>query len=270
LKIIDKPMIMGILNLSPDSFYRASAMQGVADDESSLISRVRDMLPYCDLIDLGAVSTRPGSKGIPAEEEKARLMPALRLLQREFPGLYLSVDTWRAEVASMAVAEGAVMINDISGGTMDAAMFSTIAALDVPYVLMHMQGTPEIMQKKPVYKDVVNDIKLFFARKAEELHNYGVHDIILDPGFGFGKTIEHNFSLLQNLQSFRVFGLPLLVGLSRKSFIQKTLGVSAEEALNGTTVLNTLAVLNGADILRVHDVREAREVVALLCGSAEG
>jgi dihydropteroate synthase len=170
----------------------------------------------------------------------------------------------------MAVSEGAVMINDISGGSLDPLMFKTIGQLKVPYVLMHIQGSPENMQQNPQYKDVVNDIKRYFAKKIEELRHFGVHDIILDPGFGFGKTVAHNFSLLNNLRSFRIFGLPVLAGVSRKSFIQKTLGVTAEEALNGTTVLNTLALLNGADILRVHDVREAWEVVALLSRSAEG
>ena len=209
------------------------------------------------------VSTRPGAKGISREEEIQQISTALKILKPVFPELFFSVDTWRSGVAEVAVNEGAVMINDISGGTMDSEMFTTISKLKVPYILMHIQGTPETMQSKPHYHDVVLDIKQFFAERLQILRDLGVKDVILDPGFGFGKTVEHNFQLLNSLDAFRVFGLPVLAGLSRKSFIQKTLGVSAEDALNRTTVLNTLAVLKGANILRVHDPREAREIVLL-------
>jgi len=264
LKILDQPLVMAILNLSPDSFYKTPTNKYTPDLEKQIIERIIELRPYCEILDLGAVSTRPGTKGIPIKEEANLLKPVLQILRREFPDLPLSVDTWQSEIAKMAVAEGAVMINDISGGTLDEKMFRTIAGLKVPYVLMHMQGSPETMQIKPHYHDVVNEIKLFFAQRIEELKSLGVNDIILDPGFGFGKTVEHNFLILNKLSSFRVFGLPILAGLSRKSFIQKTLSVPAEEALNGTTVLNTIALLQGADILRVHDPREAKEVVRLL------
>jgi len=263
LRILDKPLVMGIINLSKDSFYRQSSIQDEGNFNDHLINKVRAMQPWCDLLDIGAVSTRPGAKGISREEEIQQISTALKILKPVFPELFFSVDTWRSGVAEVAVNEGAVMINDISGGTMDSEMFTTISKLKVPYILMHIQGTPETMQSKPHYHDVVLDIKQFFAERLQILRDLGVKDVILDPGFGFGKTVEHNFQLLNSLDAFRVFGLPVLAGLSRKSFIQKTLGVSAEDALNGTTVLNTLAVLKGANILRVHDPREAREIVLL-------
>lgn len=264
LQTIDKPMVMSILNLGSDSFYKVPLTKFSDHPEKQLLERIAEMEPYSDLIDIGAVSTRPGAKGISPDEEMQKVKTALKLLKRHFPETFFSVDTWRAGVAKMAVDEGAVMINDISGGTMDDQMFKTIASLHVPYVLMHIQGTPETMQNKPHYTDVVNEIKLYFAQKLQMLRDFGVHDVILDPGFGFGKTVEHNYTLLNNLDAFRVFGLPIMAGLSRKSFIQKTLGISADEALNGTTVLNTLALLKGADILRVHDAKEAKQAVLLI------
>jgi dihydropteroate synthase len=215
------------------------------------------------IIDIGAVSTRPGAAEVSPEEEKNRLMPVLKEIRKVYPGIIISVDTYRAEIAGMAASEGADMINDISGGTFDPAMINTIIKLDIPYVIMHIRGTPATMQVNPVYDDVVKEVLDFLLKQAEKLVNKGHHKIIIDPGFGFGKTVEHNFQLLKRLDELVSTGYPVLAGLSRKSMINRVLNIKPADALNGTTVLNTLALLKGASILRVHDVREAREAIQL-------
>ena len=216
-----------------------------------------------DILDIGGQSTRPGSKRISAGEELNRVIPILEQLHLRFPETILSIDTYQSDVAREAVAAGAAMVNDISGGEMDLNMIPLVGSLQVPYICMHMQGRPEDMQRAPAYTDVVGEVLDFFLRKQAQCRDAGIHDLIIDPGFGFGKTIEHNFQLLHNLSTLKITGLPVLAGLSRKATIYKTLGITPEEALNGTTVLNTIALLQGADILRVHDVREAKEAVLL-------
>jgi dihydropteroate synthase len=216
-----------------------------------------------DILDIGGQSTRPGSERISVSEELRRIIPVLEQLHLRFPGTILSVDTYQSQVAREAVAAGATMVNDISGGEMDPEMIPVVGSLGVPYVCMHMQGRPETMQKSPSYEDVVSEVLDFFLRKRVECLAAGIHDLVLDPGFGFGKTIKHSFQLLHHLKAFKITGLPILAGLSRKSIISKTLGITAAEALNGTTVLNTIALLQGADILRVHDVKEAKEAILL-------
>ncbi|GIV43566.1 MAG: dihydropteroate synthase [Bacteroidia bacterium] len=256
----DKALIMGIINLTPDSFYEKSRQSS----ELSALKQAEKMLnDGADILDLGAVSTRPGSVEISEEEELKRLLPALKSIRKSFPECIISVDTWRSEIAKAAVNEGADIINDISGGTMDANMFETIAQFKVPYILMHIQGTPQTMQQNPTYNDVVNEVIDFLAERIQKLRLLGVADIIVDPGFGFGKTPEHNFTLLKHLEQFAILDCPILVGVSRKSMITKTLNIIANEALNGTTVLNTIALMKGAKILRVHDVKEAVEAVKL-------
>lgn len=256
----DKALIMGIINLTPDSFYEKSRQSS----ELSALKQAEKMLnDGADILDLGAVSTRPGSEEISEEEELKRLLPALKSIRKSFPECIISVDTWRSEIAKAAVNEGADIINDISGGTMDANMFETIAQFKVPYILMHIQGTPQTMQQNPTYNDVVNEVIDFLAERIQKLRLLGVADIIVDPGFGFGKTPEHNFTLLKNLEQFAILDCPILVGVSRKSMITKTLNIIANDALNGTTVLNTIALMKGAKILRVHDVKEAVEAVKL-------
>ena len=252
------PVVMGILNVTPDSFYDG----GKYLSEKNIVERAAEILEEGGkIIDIGAYSTRPGAKVISVEEELERLIPAIKAIRAHFPHAHLSLDTFRSEVAKSIVDEfGPCIINDISGGTMDDKMFETVARLGVPYILMHIKGTPENMQKNPVYSDVVNDIILFFSEQIQRLKLLGVNDVILDPGFGFGKLPIHNYELMNRLGSFKVFQLPLMVGVSRKALIWRLLEVSPEESLNGTTVLNTLALLGGADILRVHDVKEAVEV----------
>ncbi|MCF8330951.1 MAG: dihydropteroate synthase [Bacteroidales bacterium] len=252
---------MGILNLTPDSFYDG----GRYTLEEDVIQRVNTMfLQGADIIDIGGMSTRPGAAFISKDEELKRLLPALKILRKEFPEAVLSVDTFRSQVTREVVHAGADIINDISGGMQDAEMISTIADLQVPYIMMHMQGTPETMQKNPEYRDVVKDIGMFFARQIEKMKTMGINDIILDPGFGFGKNLDHNYQLLNELEYFNMFELPVLVGVSRKSMINKLLGIKPEEALNGTTILNVLALERGVDILRVHDVKEARQAVTIM------
>ena len=254
------PMIMGILNLTPDSFYDG----GKYKNEKDALNQTGKMLEEgAGIIDIGAVSSRPGAEKINPEEEQTRLLPHLRNIARKFPGAVLSVDTYNASTARAAVNEGAAIINDISGGTMDKEMFETIASLNVPYILMHIQGTPQSMQKKPIYEDVFKAVSAFFSERTDLLKRLGVNDIIIDPGFGFGKTVEHNYTLLNNLDKFRIFNLPVLAGLSRKSMICRVLDSKPEAALNGTTALNTIALLKGANILRVHDVKEAVEVMRI-------
>lgn len=252
---------MGILNMTADSFYEKSRVQTVSD----LLEQSRTMLlDGADILDLGAQSTRPGAKRISAEDELNQLIPGLQALRKEFPGALISVDTFYADVAKNAAENGADIINDVSAGTIDTSMFSTVAKLDVPYILMHMLGEPSTMHHAPVYSDVIVEVMDFFKVKIRELRDLGIKDIVLDPGFGFGKTSHHNLVLLKNLEQFSEFGLPLLAGLSRKKTIQNILEVDAEKALNGTTVMNTLALVNGASILRVHDVKEAVEAVKLV------
>ena len=257
------PRVMGIVNVTPDSFFAGSRTQ----TEAEIARRVEQLLAEgADILDIGGYSSRPGAADVPPEEERDRLRLGLAAIRRVCPDAVVSVDTFRADVARMCVEEyGVALINDISGGELDEEMFSTVARLGVPYVLMHMQGTPQTMQDKPQYDDVLRDVFLYFARKVQQLRDLGQKDIILDPGFGFGKTLEDNYALLAHMDELSsVFGLPVLAGVSRKSMITKVLGVTPAEALNGTTVLNTLCLTKGAAILRVHDVRPAVEAVRLV------
>ncbi len=258
---LSTPQVMGILNVTPDSFYAQSRKQ--SDEE--IAQRATQILSEgASIIDIGAYSSRPNAEHITAEEEMRRLRHGLSIITREHPEAVLSVDTFRADVAAMCVEEyGVAIINDIAAGEMDNRMFDTVARLNVPYIMMHMQGTPQTMQATPHYDNLMKEIFLYFAEKIARLHELGVKDIILDPGFGFGKTLAHNYELLNNLQEFAQFEMPLLVGVSRKSMIYKLLGTTPEEALNGTTVIDTVALLKGADILRVHDVRQAVEAVRI-------
>ncbi|CAN5502167.1 dihydropteroate synthase [soil metagenome] len=257
---LDSPVIMGILNITPDSFFDG----GKFTEETAIRTRVGEMVSQgATIIDIGAASSRPGAEIIAQEEELKRLIPAVELVANEFPEIFISVDTYRAGVAKEAILVGAHIINDISAGDLDPEMFKTVSELGVPYLMMHMQGTPLTMQKDPVYGNVVIEVMDYFAHKVKKLRTLGVNDIIVDPGFGFGKTVDHNFSLLAGLDQFSIFGCPILVGLSRKSMINKVLKISAKDALNGTTSLNTIALMKGAQILRVHDVKEAKEVIDL-------
>lgn len=255
------PKVMGILNITPDSFYKGSRY---TNDEDIIKAAARMIEDGADILDIGGYSSRPGAVDIPVDEEGRRVLKAIKIILREFSDAVISIDTFRAEIAREAVAGcGAQIINDISGGDADAEMFGIVEKLNVPYILMHMQGIPRTMQQNPVYDDVVADILKWFGERIFKLHSVGVKDIIIDPGFGFGKTTEQNFEILQRLGDFSITGLPLLTGMSRKSMVWKTLGLSADEALNGTTVLNTIALLKGADILRVHDVKEAVQAIKL-------
>ena len=259
---LSQPQVMGILNVTPDSFYAGS--RGVA--ERDIIDRLRQMTDEgASIIDIGAYSSRQDADDVSTEEEMARLRHALNLVRQHQPDAVVSVDTFRADVARMCVEEyGVAMVNDISAGEMDDEMFPTIARLGVPYIAMHMKGTPQTMQINPQYEHFLKEIFYFFSEKVQKLRDLGVKDIIIDPGFGFGKTIEHNYQLMNHLEEFKLFGLPLLVGISRKSMIYKLLGTTPEEALNGTTVLNTIALQKGAHILRVHDVKAAVEAVKIV------
>jgi dihydropteroate synthase len=256
------PRVMGILNITPDSFYDGGKYLSEAD----ALEHVGHMLSAgADMVDVGAYSSRPGSPAIAADEELSRLKPVLGAIRSRFPGILLSVDTYRASIADYVVRTYNVnMINDISAGRLDEAMFATVASLKVPYIMMHMQGTPDNMQVNPQYDDVVKDILAFFAERIDTAKNAGIDDLVIDPGFGFGKTLEHNYQLLREMQLLECLGVPILAGVSRKSMIYKALDINPQEALNGTTVLNTLALLNGASVLRVHDVKEARQAVRLL------
>ena len=253
--------VMGILNVTPDSFYAHSRKQ----TETEILARAHQIVDEgASIIDLGAYSSRANALDVSESEEMQRLRNALQIIRRELPDAILSIDTFRADVARMCVEEyGAAIINDISAGQMDNRMFPTIAQLGVPYIIMHMQGTPQNMQDSPHYDNLLKEVFYYFSEKVQRLRDLGVKDIILDPGFGFGKTIEHNYQLMNHLEEFNVFQLPLLVGISRKSMIYKLLGTTPEEALNGTTVLNTIALQKGAHLLRVHDVKAAVETVTL-------
>ncbi|MCD7900927.1 MAG: dihydropteroate synthase [Bacteroides sp.] len=259
---LSQPQVMGILNITPDSFFADSRMQ----TESDIRDRATRILEEgASMIDVGAYSSRPNAVHISAEEEKARLRFGLDILRKNHPDAIVSVDTFRADVARMCVEEyGVAIINDISGGEMDPNMFDTVASLNVPYILMHMQGIPQDMQQEPHYENVVKEVFYYLSEKVQQLRDRGVKDIILDPGFGFGKTVKHNYQLMAVLEELAVFKLPVLVGVSRKSMITRLLNVSAQDALNGTTVLNTISLLKGADILRVHDVKQAVEAVRIV------
>ena len=259
---LSEPQVMGILNITPDSFYSESRK----NTEEEIAGRVNAILAEGgSIIDVGAYSSRPGADNISAEEEKDRLRGALQILRRTAPEAVVSVDTFRADVARMCVEEyGVQIINDISGGQLDPQMFETVAALGVPYVLMHMKGNPQTMQQEPHYEDLLTEMLQYFGSKVQQLHELGVKDIILDPGFGFAKTMDHNYELMNRLKDLSVLELPILVGVSRKSMIYKLLDGTPEGALNGTSVLNTLALLKGASILRVHDVKAAVEVVQIV------
>lgn len=259
---LSQPRVMGILNATPDSFYAGSRTQ----TEAEIVRRVKQIVSEgAAIIDIGAYSSRPNADNVSAREEMERLRMGLKILFEIQPDAVVSVDTFRADVARMCVEEyGVAIINDIAAGEMDANMFHTVAALNVPYIMMHMQGTPQSMQQHPHYDNLLKEVFLYFARKVQQLRDLGVKDIILDPGFGFGKTMEHNYELLSHLEEFRIFELPLLVGVSRKSMIYRLLDITPQEALNGTTVLDTICLLKGADILRVHDVKEAVETVRIV------
>ncbi|MCB2195839.1 MAG: dihydropteroate synthase [Bacteroidetes bacterium] len=258
---LSEPKIMAILNITPDSFYDGGKHVSLKDIKSHINNLIQE---GADIIDVGAYSSRPGAKDVSAEEELERLSPVLEMLRKDFSKLIISVDTFRSEVAQRVVEDFNVdIINDISAGDLDKDMFKTMAKLQVPYIMMHMQGTPQTMQKDPQYKNVVQEIMEYFSKKIDALKLSGVNDVILDPGFGFGKTVDHNFQLLKHLSDFKLFELPVLVGVSRKSMINKVLEISPDKALNGTTIVHTMALLNGANILRVHDVKEAKEAILL-------
>lgn len=263
LLTLDRPLVMGILNVTPDSFYASSRTP--ADAPETIAARVRQIVNEGgDIIDLGAYSTRPGADDISPEEEMRRLAQALEIVKQEAPDALLSVDTFRADVARWCVEDyGVDMINDISGGDFDRAMHRTVARLGVPYILMHTQGRPETMQQQPHYEDVVAEVIEHLARRVQHLRDYGARDVIVDPGFGFGKTLSHNYQLMQRLVDFHELNVPLLVGVSRKSMIYRLLDTTPDEALTGTTTLHTLALLAGAHFLRVHDVRAAVECRAI-------
>ena len=255
------PKVMGILNITPDSFYDG----GKYKNESEILIQTEKMLSDgATFIDIGAYSSRPGAKHISEEEELQRIIPVVKLLIEKFPGILISVDTFRSKVAKETIEIGAALINDISGGKMDENMFKTIAELQVPYILMHMQGTPQNMQKNPSYENVTKDLISFFAAQIFELRQLQVKDVIIDVGFGFGKTLAHNYQLLKDLALFKSLDTPVLAGISRKSMLYKPLNSSAQEALNATTSANTIALLNGANILRVHDVKEAVEATKIV------
>jgi dihydropteroate synthase len=261
LLIADKPLVMGIINATPDSFY-AGSRQATVD---GILQQADAMLQQgADILDIGGQSSRPGSSPVGEDEELKRVIEGIAALHYRFPETFISIDTYYSKVAKEAIAAGACLINDISAGSMDTNMFETVASLHVPYVLMHMQGTPQTMQQSPQYENVTREVLDFFITKIDLLKKSGIRDIIIDPGFGFGKTITHNFELLRQLSVFKIIDHPLLLGISRKSTIYKTLGITANEALNGTTVLNTIGLMNGANILRVHDVKEAKEAIRLV------
>lgn len=258
---LSNPIVMGILNVTPDSFFDG----GRYKTEDNILHRAEEILEQgATIIDIGAISTRPGTEAISTKEELDRLLPAVKAVRKAFPEANISIDTYRSWVALEVIQQcGPCIVNDVAGGNFDVHMFETVGKLGVPYILMHMLGTPLQMQKNPVYEDIIRDISLFFTDRIKKLNRAGVKDVIIDPGFGFGKTLEHNYELLNRLDSFKVFQIPVLVGISRKSMIYKLLESKAEEALNGTSVVNTLALMGGTDILRVHDVREAVETVRI-------
>ncbi len=257
---------MGILNLTPDSFFDG----GKYKDEASILDQVEYMLNHgATFIDMGAYSSRPGAEHVPEDEELKRMIPVVDLILKKFPDTLISVDTFRSKVATESIEHGAAMINDISAGNLDEAMFDTVANHQVPYIMMHMKGTPQSMQKEATYENLINDLRYYFSEKIKETTSKKINDIIIDPGFGFAKTTRQNYTLLNHLDMFQTFGLPILIGLSRKSMIYKVLESSPQEALNGTTALHTVALLKGANIIRAHDVKEAVECVKLVTALKE-
>jgi len=259
LLAIDKPLVMGIINVTPDSFYEGSRTEG--DD---ILNKVGKMIAEgADIVDLGGQSTRPGSNSISPDEELGRVIPAIEKIKNAFPEAYISIDTYYSKVAEEAVNAGASIVNDISGGSLDKEMLTTVGKLNTPYICMHIKGTPETMQQQANYDDLLKEILDYFIDKIHRCKDAGIKDVIIDPGFGFAKTAEHNFRILKHLSIFKILDKPILTGLSRKATVYKTLGITAEEALNGTTVLNNIALMNGANILRVHDVKEAKEIIKL-------
>jgi dihydropteroate synthase len=257
---LNSAVIMGIINITPDSFF-----EGHLDkNESELLLMAEKMIiDGASILDIGGQSTKPGSKRIEADEELKRVIPVIIAIRKSFPETIISIDTYHSKVAAQAIESGADMVNDISAGSLDKEMIPTVGKLKVPYVCMHMQGTPETMQLNPTYSNITLEIIQFFIKKIEACRNAGIKDIIIDPGFGFGKTIEQNFTLLRELQSLEMLDCPVLAGISRKGMIYKTLSTTPENALNGTTVANTMALINGASILRVHDVKEAKEAITI-------
>lgn len=254
-------LVMGILNVTPDSFFDG----GKYTEEKEWLGQVSLMVTAgADMIDIGAYSTRPGAEDVSVEVESERLIKVIRSVRNAYPDLLISADTFRSKVAKDAVGAGANIINDISGGTLDSEMFTVIADLNVPYILMHIQGSPQNMQDNPKYTNVVEEVYAYFEKKLKQLNALGIKQVIIDPGFGFGKTLENNFDLLKNMDRFGTFGLPILAGVSRKSMINKLLNISSKDSLNGTSILNTIALQKGATILRVHDVKEAKEAVAIV------
>ena len=256
-----QPVVMGIVNVTPDSFFDG----GNLEDKKVLLPMVEKMITNgASIIDVGGISTRPGAPMISTKIELGRLLPAVKAIRKEFPEIPISVDTFRSWVAVRVIDEiGPIIVNDISGGTLDSKKFETVGKMEVPYILTHIQGTPRDMQENPHYEDVVREVSTNFGEKVKRLTKFGVKDVIIDPGFGFGKNLDHNYELLNRLDSFKVFQLPVMVGLSRKSLVCKALKADPVNALNGTSVVNTLALLGGADILRVHDVKEAVETIKI-------
>ena len=257
---LSKPKVMGILNLTPDSFYDGGVHNEINKIEDHVNKMVNDGM---DILDIGGYSSKPGAKNISVDEELSRVIPILKHIRKIFPELVISIDTFRSKIASASINEGADIINDISGGTLDKNMMSIVAKNNCPYILMHMQGNPQNMQNDPSYENVTLEIIQYLAQRIKIAHDNNIVDIIVDPGFGFGKTLEHNFEILNNLEKFNVLDTPILAGFSRKSMIYKTLKTSSEKALNGTSSLNTIALTKGAKILRVHDVKEAKECIIL-------
>jgi len=258
---LSTPLVMGILNITPDSFFDGGRFQGI---DAQVCQAEKMLHDGAAILDIGAVSTRPGAPEVNEEDELGRLLPSLTALRRQFPGSFISVDTFRPAVARAVVEAGADMINDIYGGRFGQSMLETIASLNVPYILMHMKGTPATMQQNPSYTDVVAEVAYFFEQQLARCREHGIRQVLIDPGFGFGKSVVHNFSLLARLEEFTLTGSPVVAGISRKSMITKVLQITPDEAKNGTTVLNTIALLKGARILRVHDVKEAAEAITLV------
>lgn len=257
---LEKPVVMGIINITPDSFFAGSRHLGT----DLVLRQVEKMVKDgAAILDIGGQSTRPGAERVGEVAEMERVIPAIRAINKEFPEVEISVDTFYSKVAAEAVSAGASIVNDVSAGLIDPEMLPVVASLNVPYVCMHMKGEPGTMQQSPEYEDVTREVLDFFIRRMEDCRKAGIRDIIADPGFGFGKTIHHNFTLLGQLEAFNMLGVPILLGISRKSTIYKTLGISVEDALNGTTVLHTIGLMKGVNILRVHDVKEAREAIVL-------
>lgn len=257
---LSKPAVMAILNITPDSFYSQSRINTIDEALKRTATFIQEGAQF---IDLGAYSSRPGANHVSEAEELERLIPIVEAIVKEFPNMLISIDTFRAKVAEAAILSGAHLINDISAGNLDEAMFDTVAKLQVPYIMMHMKGTPQNMQENPFYENISNEVLTYFIEKLSHLRTLGVKDIIIDPGFGFAKTIDHNYKLLQEMESLNILALPILVGFSRKSMLTKFLDIKSEEALNGTTVLNTISLQKGATILRVHDVKAAMECIKL-------